>query len=149
MTATFTVTAEARAILRRDASESHLGRTVLWTEGYPLGADHDHIVIEGEDALEQRIRHRLITRRGSWKSRPDYGADIEDLLNRLEHAGTMDEVERRVRDQLSYEAEVARVLEVGTRVEENDDGVTLWVTVVYESIAAAQREVEVSYRRAG
>ena len=149
MDAVFTVAALALVPLRRDTSESVLGRTTLWEDEHVLGKDSDYLVIEGDAALDQRIRHRLITRPGSWALRPEYGAGLEELLNKLEQPGTIAEVERRVRDQLSYEAEVARVIQVNVRIENNADGRTMRVLVEYEAINANKGEVDLAFRRAG
>lgn len=43
---------------------------------FVIGADGDAAVISGDDTLQQDIRHRLITTKGSHPEDPDYGGDL-------------------------------------------------------------------------
>lgn len=146
--ASYTLAPVVLALVRRDATESALGRTTLWEDTNVISHDKDYLVIEGPDALEQRIRHRLITRTGSWALHPEYGAGLEDILFDIDRPGTIEEVERRVRDQLSYEAEVAKVIQVSVTAEDSADGQIMRVVVEYETINADAGEAEVAFRRA-
>jgi len=146
--ATYTVAPVVLTLVRRNTTESALGRTTSWDDENVISHDKDYMVIEGPDALEQRIRHRLITRPGSWALHPEYGAGLEDLLFAIDQPGTIEEIERRVRDQLSYEAEVARVIQVAVTAEDGADGQIMRVVVEYETINADAGEAEVAFRRA-
>ncbi len=139
----------ARAAKRKRAAvENALGYTIRHESGVmQLNAAGDYAVISGPAALEQRVLNRLRTKRGSWVLRPEYGGGLEDLVNKPWTATRGAEMERDVRDTLSYEPGIKAVLAVEVTEQATGQGVIVVVGVTYESIAGDEGGVSVSLRR--
>lgn len=103
----------SRALLaREDAEAPSLGRDLLFTDDLQVDASGDYQTIEGPDNLRAAIRRRLLVSPGEYKMRPDYGVGVRLFLKRPATTALLDDLKRRVRDQLARERRIEKVLSV-------------------------------------
>lgn len=74
-----------------------------------IGLDGDYQLLEGKAALKQAILHRLMTRPGEFRLRPDYGAGIPDYVKKPSTASTVAELTTAIKVQLAKEPRVGKV----------------------------------------
>jgi len=111
---TFTVPASAAlpSSAGPDATSELLGEDILFDEDFQMNGAGDWVVLEDEDVVWQGILHRLATRPGEYKLRPEYGVGCDEFVKGKITKTNMSELARRIKDNLAQDRRISRVVEV-------------------------------------
>ena len=104
-----------------------LGKDMYFDGDFSVSAAGDFQTIEGLEALKQALHHRLITRPGEYRLRPEYGVGVRDFVKKRRQQSSLNELRQRITDQISLDDRVEQVVEVV--IEDITDGVRIGVVV--------------------
>lgn len=121
-------TAPSRA--GQDERRRLLGRDILFDGDYHVTPDGDWQVIEGLDAMRQAIYHRLITRPGEFKARPEYGVGIYDYVKEAKTPAMLAQLKTRIRTNLLRDRRISDVEVTLEDLTGNLPGLKVGVTVL-------------------
>lgn len=93
------------------AQRDALGVDILFTDNLQVTSAGDYAEVEGEENLRRAILRRLVVRPGEFRWRPKYGVGVASWLKKPLTTASLDELEHRIRDQLSQEKRITRILE--------------------------------------
>lgn len=99
-------------------------------------AGGDWVPVSDDEALRQAVIRRIITNPGEWQTLPDFGAGARLFLKAKNTPSARQELEERIRGQLSQDVRVGRVTQVV--VEFLDSGQGLRISVQF--LPAGQRQ---------
>ena len=116
--------------LRPSADERarQLGKDVVFDGDFHVFPDGDWTLVTGLEAVRQAIYHRLITRPGEYKARPEYGVGVQDFVKEEKTSAKVEELKTRIRTQLLQDRRIEGV-EVAVEVLESAVKVAVSVRV--------------------
>jgi hypothetical protein len=114
-----------------------LGRDILFTHRLEVGGAGDYLTTEGAENLRAAILRRLLVAPSEYKLRPDYGVGVRLFLKRPATTANIDELKRRIRDQLARERRIERVLDVEV-APQDINGLRVYVITI--AVVSAGRE---------
>lgn len=91
---------------------SVFGKDVMFNEEAVLAPKGDYLTVEGIDNLRRAVWRRLIVRPGEYRLKPHYGVGILTYVKKPITRATIDELTHRIRDNLSRERRIEKVLTV-------------------------------------
>jgi len=126
----YTLTALGTSQVAGDVEQQQnvlLGKDILFNGDYQLTSAGDYVLLSGLEALRQAIYRRLLTRPGEYKLRPEYGVGVLDFVKKRRVQSTLDVLEQRIVDQLSFEQRIEEV--VAVVVDRITDGLQVKVVI--------------------
>lgn len=88
------------------------GADIFFFGDYAIAPNRDYVLVEGEAALRQSLRHRLITDPGEYAARPTYGCGLKALVKEEITDRALREAAQRIADNLAEETRVDQVLAI-------------------------------------
>lgn len=86
------------------------GVDILFSASKKVTAAGDFQTVVGEENLRRAILRRLMTRPGTYRTKPTYGAGVPDFVKKLANAATLEDLQNRVRAQVQQDRRVDKVL---------------------------------------
>jgi phage baseplate assembly protein W len=126
------------------AHQSLFGRDLFFNGVLPLTAKGDYQIVEGDENLRRAVFRILITSPGSYKLRPTYGAGVADFVKKKMTKSALDDLAIRIKDQISQDRRVDKVLEVTFTESENK----LSVRIVVQAFGRAIRPLSYDFSKA-
>jgi phage baseplate assembly protein W len=78
----------------------------------------DWKLVEGEEAVIQSLRRRLITNKGEWKTKPNYGCNARRYIKARATRANADELINEIRGQIGVDPRVQEVRAVTVEMTE-------------------------------
>jgi phage baseplate assembly protein W len=120
----------------RDERARVLGRDILFDGDFQATPDGDWQTVEGIAAMRQAVYHRLITRPGEYRFRPEYGVGVQDFLKEEMTPSAIADLKTRIRTNILQDR---RVSDTVVTVDELTAGpglqIGVWVTVAAEKLS--------------
>lgn len=113
------------------------GVDLLFTDDLQVTASGDYATVEGNAALKQAIKIRLMTSPGEYAIHPDFGCGISRWLKKRATQSDRDALRQTILDQLAQEERIQNVEEV--TVESFTSG-TITGVKIFVRITALGRE---------
>jgi phage baseplate assembly protein W len=110
-----------------------LGKDLFFENDYDVTPHGDYVLIDGLRALRQSILHRIITRQGEFKTRPQYGVGLRDFVKKPMNPTNLGLIKRKITEQLAREPRIEEVLAVIVQPEDT----TLKVSVAIRAAGKA------------
>lgn len=89
-----------------------LGSDIVFDNDYHIDGDGDYETISGIPALRQAIYHRLKTRPGEFRIRPDYGVGVELYIKKVASSSNISALKSKIESELSKEPRIESVDEI-------------------------------------
>jgi phage baseplate assembly protein W len=116
--------------------EELFGLDVLFDGDYHVGANGDSVLLDGEAALRQALRHRLITTPGDFATRPEYGCGVLAFVKEEMSPAALQQLALTIKKQIPEEPRVDAVL--GVDLESPSSG-RLTITILVRAKGKAIR----------
>lgn len=94
------------------ATEDFFGDDVYFTDDLQMTAAGDYAIASEEQAIRQGIYHRIITRPGEFKVRPNYGIGAQDYVKKSTSKAHRDELRQKILDGLAQDKRLDKIIEV-------------------------------------
>jgi phage baseplate assembly protein W len=106
-----------------------LGSDIYFRGDYRVTPDGDWKTVRGLAALRQAVYHRLITRPGEYRARPDYGCGVLDWVKQPKTPANLASLATRIRTQLLRDSRIDDVRVTVTDLDGTLPGLDVTVAV--------------------
>jgi phage baseplate assembly protein W len=101
----------------------------------------------GEENLRRALLRRLMTRPGTYRTKPGYGAGIQDFVKKSSNQATIEDLQNRVRGQVQQDRRVDKVLTCAVTKEFFSDQPGVRVVLVVQSKGRTLRPMTFDFKR--
>lgn len=136
---TFTISGGAASPQLRPGEDERarlLGKDIFFDGDFHVAPDGDWLLVAGLEAMRQAVYHRLITRPGEFKYRPEYGVGCQDYVKEEKTPARISELQTRIRAQLLRDR---RIESVAVAIEELESALKVSVGVTVNGQALTFR----------
>lgn len=122
MTTSFTQTAAETEI-------DLFGTDIYFNDDLQVSSTGDYATVQGQDALKQAIKSRLITAPGEYAVHPEYGCGVSRWLKKRMSKSDLDNLRQTIIDQMSKEPRIQKVNDVEVTLLSSGEGVHISIRV--------------------
>ncbi|HEY6018423.1 MAG TPA: GPW/gp25 family protein [Candidatus Paceibacterota bacterium] len=105
------------------------GTDLYFSDDLQLTSTGDYSTVEGQDALKQAIKIRLITAPGEYAVHPEFGCGVTRWVKKRMSQADMDNLRQTIIDQMSKEPRIQKVNDVAVDLLTTGTGVKITVRV--------------------
>jgi len=119
------------------------GVDIYFNDDLQVSSAGDYSTVQGQDALKQAIKARLITAPGEYAVHPEYGCGVTRWLKKRMSQSDLDTLRQTIMDQMAKESRIQKVNDVVVELLASGTGVR--ITVVVTAIGREQSFVSTVY----
>jgi phage baseplate assembly protein W len=123
------------------------GVDILFIRTKQVLASGDYTEVVGEENLRRALLRRLMTRPGTYRTKPGYGAGIQDFVKKSSNQATIEDLQNRVRGQVQQDRRVDKVLTCAVTKEFFSDQPGVRVVLVVQSKGRTLRPMTFDFKR--